>query len=235
MISQNARFQATTSSSQLYIIQLPINRIHPRPHNSSNDDANISFTFLLLWVSLFLFIVAFNILLIFIIFLFVVRPKGPKYYIDNLIPINQSSYYDVIYNFSIRSKNPNCHMGIIYQNGGIVSLSLKQQVIAIGNGKFPKFYHGTKKSMLFNLLLNFKHPKEIEDILKDEKIQLPLSLLINVPVKFKIWLVKSWRMKIVIRCEMTISAFAKVQDTFIEFLRRHVDSCIILRMMLFMV
>lgn len=188
---QNARFQATTSSSQLYIIQLPINRIHPRPHNSSNDDANISFTFLLLWVSLFLFIVALNILLIFIIFLFVVRPKGPKYYIDNLIPINQSSYYDVIYNFSIRSKNPNCHMGIIYQNDGIVSLSLKQQVIAIGNGKFPKFYHGTKKSMLFNLLLNFKHelPKEIEDILKDEKIQLPLSLLINVPVKFKIWLV----------------------------------------------
>lgn len=215
MISQNARFQATTSASQLYIIQLPINRIHPRPrprpHSSSNHDANISFAFLLLWVSLLLFIVALVLLLVFIIFLFIVRPKSPKYYIDSLIPNNQSSHYNVIYNFSIRSKNPNCHMGIIYQEGGGVSLSLKQHVIAIANGKFPKFYHGTKKSIFFDLSLNFKHelPKEIEDILKDENIPLPLSLLINVPVKFKIWCLKTWRMKIVIKCEMTISAFVK--------------------------
>lgn len=182
-----------------YIVQLPIDRIYE--HTSHND--KISFTFLLICISIILLIIALIVFLIVSIFFLVVKPKSPRFCIENFIGINIHDHTK--YNFSIRTKNPNDHMGILYQEGG-VSLSLRKHQIAIG--KFPSFYHGKKTSMVFDLSLNFKNiqlPKEIED----KTLKFNGILLMNVPVKFKLWLVKTWSLKIVITCDITINAMPK--------------------------
>ena len=63
-------------------------------------------------------------------------------------------------------------------------------------------YIRPRESSIFNVLLCSENelPKEI----KKEMVNyynLPLSLLLNVEVNFKLWVVKTWNMKMVITCD----------------------------------
>ena len=141
----------------------------------------------------------------------------PRDFIENITLIFTQSHFQKFhpnYNFSIQSENPNSHIGIQYLDSGSASLSYDLQEIATGQP--PAFYHGKKVTLYFNLLLDSKDvlPKEIEEILKENKsrVEVPLLLSVHIPVKIKLWKLQIWKMKMKIICHVRIFVLVKEVD-----------------------
>lgn len=206
--TQTLHSRSQSPNSQSYIVQVPVSHINRRPSSRSNQfsmfeteaHSNFSFTFLLLWIFFVLIIFSLIFFVIVGICFLILRPKNPRFSIEKINNIQNPQNSQVKYNISLRIKNRNPNIGTLYPKSGSALLSLNQQQIASGN--FPNIYQGIKKSSIFNVLLCSENelPKEI----KKEMVNyynLPLSLLLNVEVNFKLWVVKTWNMKMVITCD----------------------------------
>ncbi|KAI4299083.1 hypothetical protein L6164_032575 [Bauhinia variegata] len=220
--------QQHSSSSQSHVIQLPINQTHPFQPSDQNETTSVSentlprfsFSVLSSWILLIIAILILLLFIIAIVFYLALKPKSPNFSVDNLIisyPQSQSqispSLHLVVYNLSMETQNPNSHVSIYYLDGGYASLSYQKQEIAIG--KPSPFFHHPKRRYHFYILLNSKGvlPKEIEESMKGEKAkeveEIPVALLIHVPVKMEFWSLKIWKMTMEIKCDVNISIGAK--------------------------
>ncbi|KAI4337711.1 hypothetical protein L6164_016095 [Bauhinia variegata] len=95
------------------------------------------------------------------------------------------------YEISLQVNNPNSIVGILYKEGGGVSLSLRQQEIA--SGIYPSFYQGHGNSEVFGITLKVLKRgllnEEVEkNSMKNDKTKMnnvAFSLTIRVPVQMK--------------------------------------------------
>ncbi|KAI4296351.1 hypothetical protein L6164_036316 [Bauhinia variegata] len=209
-------------SQRSQVVQLPINQIYrfspPQSQNETTTPENaedqkphprFSFSVFLLWILLIIVLLLLLLCIMAIIFYLALRPKFPSFFIENFVVNYPQSQSYPLYNLSIDSKNPNSKISIYYLGGGNASLFYQKQAIAIG--KPPPFYHHQKKTYHFSILLNSRDlllPEEIEESIKGEKgnkVEIPLALLIRMPVKMKFLSLKMWKMAMKITCDVNVS------------------------------
>lgn len=145
------------------------------------------------------------------------KPKSINFSVERVLGSNQRSHYQhqsqAKFDITLKAENANERMGILYQRGGEALLSFKKQKIATGNP--PAFYQGYKNSTVFRLVLTGSNrglPSEIERIMKDQVLKkegIDLSLSMNLPVRMKISLVKTWSMTMVVVCDLRVNTLAK--------------------------
>ncbi|OVA14612.1 hypothetical protein BVC80_1815g6 [Macleaya cordata] len=143
---------------------------------------------------------------------YMVQPNSPTFFIEHFVLSNMNDHlrnhfpkYDIV----LKTKNPDSGIGIDYSSGGSASLSFKQQKMATGNPQVLD--QGVKETKGFRLVLvgpNAVLPSEVQKSIKD-RASISLFLSINVPVKMKIGVLKTWTIDMDISCNLKVNTLAK--------------------------
>jgi hypothetical protein len=148
------------------------------------------------------------------------KPKDPEFQVQRFVvknpQVSKHKYSYTNYDIRLNVHNSNRRSSILYQQGGAVSLSFRQQNVA--TGKFPTFHQGHKNSTDIGIVLKGTGvglPKDVQNSLRNRKSKVPdsFSLKMNVPVKMKTSGFKTGRAEIVVTCDFTVQSLA--QDTHI--------------------
>lgn len=206
--------QQSCFSSGTYIVQVPrdqVYRIPPRENatllenyrakSSSSSSSILTFVFVIV---LFIVAVLGSLLVIFLIY------KNPSFSIEHFLV--RKNYID--YDIRMKIHNPNKYVFISYQSNSNVILSSSissKKKIELGSGKFPKLHQGSKGSSIVNVTVHGSRnqlPKEIAARMRmHSKTKISLFLSMNVPVKFKVGIVKVKSKKIQVSCSFFVHKF----------------------------
>ncbi|KAI4307372.1 hypothetical protein L6164_030571 [Bauhinia variegata] len=134
--------------------------------------------------------------------------KDPRFSIQRFLLNSKNKAEE--YGISLRVDNPNPKVGILYKEGGSVSLSLRQQEIA--SGSYPSFYQGHGDSKVFGITLKgSKSSLHDEKSMKNDKskVDVALSLSIHVQTQMKMGFLHNATMKYEVTCQVTVDTLAK--------------------------
>lgn len=144
------------------------------------------------------------------------KHKDPKFSVEHLAAVNGSNTkakdLRPDYRLTIKAVNSNKRVGILYKEGGVVSLSFRKQEIAVG--KYPTFFHDHKNTTTLNLVLhgsNVALPKEIENGMKREssKVHVLFTLKMKLPSRTKVWNLKTGTKEFGVDCNVMVDTLAK--------------------------
>ncbi|KAF7127809.1 hypothetical protein RHSIM_Rhsim11G0136300 [Rhododendron simsii] len=202
-----------TLQQEMHIVQLPADQIYRTlpSRNSSSTTERITPTYfvccetpvayLCMWLFFILVIAAIFLIIIVTILYLALKPRSPKFYVENFTVGNPHSAHNqdsnLKYDVHMRSENPNSHVGFLYQKGGHAALFFKEKEIAAGEP--PSFYHGKNHSVHFVVVLESPTEELPEGI-----PAVPLVLSMHVPVKLRLWLLKVWTIKMGITCNIRV-------------------------------
>ncbi|XP_058107566.1 NDR1/HIN1-like protein 13 [Magnolia sinica] len=153
------------------------------------------------------------------IFYLVVRPKSPKYSVEslsvrgfNLTSFQTSLTLSPEFDVTVRAENPNKKIGIYYVDGSSATVSYAD--VALCNGVLPTFYQGSRNVTVFQTALTgevIRLSGSLADSLtaQQRKGEIPLGLDLRVPVKIKVGAVKTWKITVKVRCDLTLDKLAE--------------------------
>lgn len=214
--------QTHTCRSETYVVQVPRDLIYrvPLRENAYISDRSHSpvrrkrCCCSCLWC-FFLSIILVALVLVIIVGLFylAVQPKTIKFSVERVMVNNPHSHYHhqnlPQYDITLKAENPNERMGVHYLRGGDALLSFKQKKIAAG--ETPAFRQEHENSTVVRLVLagsNDGLPTEIQRDMEGQALKkagIPLSLLINLPVRIKIGVVQTWSMNMALACNLRVN------------------------------
>ncbi|XP_020232014.1 NDR1/HIN1-like protein 13 [Cajanus cajan] len=202
-----------------YVIQIPKDqapRLSP-PENYRNyahytrrETRRCRFCCCLCWFISILLLLAVLLAAAAAVFYFVVRPKAPDYAIEgvavkgmNLTSAALSPEFDV----SVRAGNGNGKIGIYYEKGSSVEMLYDGAMLC--NGALPAFYQPPNNVTVFETVLTGNGV----ELTASEKTALvkavaqrsvPLTLKLRAPVKVKVGFVKTWKITVMVVCDVTV-------------------------------
>nr|WIW57588.1 late embryogenesis abundant protein LEA18 [Pinus tabuliformis] len=141
----------------------------------------------------------------------VIQPKIPKYSVDSLRITNFSINADLTTNcqfaVNVRARNPNKKIGIYYLDNSHLALSYAGTEVC--TGALPVFYQGHKNTTLLDVALSgtgARLTSAVVSTLKEQqqKASVPLNLKADVPVKIKLWKLKSMKIKVRVQWDLVI-------------------------------
>lgn len=156
-------------------------------------------------IAIFIVVIAITIGVAFVF----LKPKNPKFQVQRVVVKNSSlPEYDIW----LRVHNPNGKSSILYKQGGVIALSFRHKKIA--TGKFPSFHQDQQNSTDIGIALkgsNIRLPNDIQNSMKSAKtkVNVSLSLSMDVPVRMKTSSFTTGEAKLVITCDFTVDTLAK--------------------------
>lgn len=143
-----------------------------------------------------------------LIFWLVVQPRAPKFDISNVqidgLSSTASSTINTTITFELKARNPNKHMGIYYDN---IRVNLETDGDYIGGGNLPSFYQGHKNTTYISGELkseNVSLDDGARNLLGSSSSNLPLYAKVDVKARVKVGSVKSPKIKVKVRCDLTV-------------------------------
>ncbi|XP_027339423.1 NDR1/HIN1-like protein 13 [Abrus precatorius] len=220
--SLSTELQLSNINPGTYIVQVPKDQIYrvPPPENARiveqyRNSPSKGKKKTPCWCFVFIIIVLIAIATVIVsllggLFSVVLKPKDPKFSIQDLNVLNSTSHPK--YNVTLQVHNPNSKVAISYKEGGDVSLSLRRQQIALGS--YPTFYQTPQNSTAFGVTLKGSKvgfPKEVEESMTNDKnkVHVTFSLTIHVPARMKMGLLHSGIVKFDVMCQVTLDTLAK--------------------------
>lgn len=213
--------QYTTFRAGTYVVQVPKDQIYriPPPENASIverhlDPSNrkkkpLCCSFICLGI--LGFILLFIILLVAGLYVSLILSKDPKFSIQRLVYNNKTASHRPDYTVTLKAKNSNSKVAILYQKGGDASLHLKTQEIA--TAKYPSFNQDSGKSKEFVVTFHgskIKLPKEIQKsrTSRKPKVRVKFSLAMDIPGRMKMGAMKR-SMTFHVDCDFTVDTLVK--------------------------
>ncbi|XP_074270411.1 NDR1/HIN1-like protein 6 [Silene latifolia] len=150
----------------------------------------------------------------------VFHPKIPKYSIDSLMvtqfapdPANDSLTASFAVN--VTAYNPNKHIGILYLRGSHLSAWYRDTLLC--QGALPVFYQGHRNTTVINVPLTgtVNNATGMVATLQQDQSQrgnIPLVLTANVPIKVKLGLLKTMKLRFKVHCDLTIDNLVTNQN-----------------------
>ncbi|KAL3530174.1 hypothetical protein ACH5RR_009496 [Cinchona calisaya] len=208
-----------------YVIQLPKDQIlsYPPPENAKKFQLLSSrkprrsfcrrcccFTICLLLFLIVAAAIAAGVL--YLVFL----PKAPKYTVLEVairsMNLTSSSAMSPEFDIGIRAQNPNKKIGIYYQSGSEVEVYYDD--VNLANGALPAFYQPSNNVTVFQMALKGS------DVVLSNSVRLamgntlkqgnvPFSINIKAPVKLKVGSVKTWKITVKVKCDVTVDALTE--------------------------
>ncbi|KAJ4724559.1 Late embryogenesis abundant (LEA) hydroxyproline-rich glycoprotein family [Melia azedarach] len=146
------------------------------------------------------------------VFYFVFRPEAPKYSIDSvsISGLNLTSASSPIlpeFDVTVRADNPNNKIGIYYEKGSSVKVYYRD--VNLCNGALPQFFQPRNNVTVFKTALKgsaIELTSSVRnDLVADAKSQtVPFKVNLRVPVKIKVGSVKTWTIKVKVKCDLTV-------------------------------
>ncbi|ESR59618.1 NDR1/HIN1-like protein 13 [Citrus sinensis] len=147
------------------------------------------------------------------VFYLVFRPESPNYSVDgvSIAGLNLTSPSSVVsprFDVSVTADNPNDKIGIYYERGSSVEVSYKD--VALCDGEWPQFYQPSNNVTVFKTLLKGSSIELTSSMRKDlvaaqtSGKTVPFKVNLRVPVKIKVGSVKTWTIKVKVRCDLTV-------------------------------
>ncbi|KAH7524420.1 hypothetical protein FEM48_Zijuj06G0117300 [Ziziphus jujuba var. spinosa] len=223
---QSQQQQQTTLCSGTYVVQVPKDQVYrvPTPQQAEIADrhrnnaqrsknktcCSCCCCFSVLVVVLVVLGIA---SIVFSVFL---KHKDPVFYVESLTAVNgsRSDTKNLRQDYRMRLKvvNSNKKIDILYKEGGEASLCFRKQEIALG--KYPTFFQHHKNTTTFDLVLHGSDvvlPKEMEKSMKNgsQKVHVFLSLNMKIPVRMKLWKLKTGSKKFGVACDVMVDTLAK--------------------------
>ncbi|KAL1204697.1 NDR1/HIN1-like protein 2 [Cardamine amara subsp. amara] len=139
----------------------------------------------------------------------VFRPNAVKFYVTDanlnrfsLDPNNSNLHYNLDLNFTIR--NPNQRVGIYYDEFSVSGYYGGQR---FGSGNVSSFYQGHKNTTVIVTKIEGQNLVVLgdgarADLKEDEKSGIyKVDAKLRMSVRFKFWVIKSWKFKPKIKCD----------------------------------
>ncbi|KAF5727564.1 protein YLS9-like [Tripterygium wilfordii] len=151
----------------------------------------------------------------------VFRPKVLDYSIDKVAirGFNLTSSTSPIspeFDVTVRAENPNKKIGVYYLDGSSVNVYYNED--RLSTGALPVFYQPSKNVTVFvtvlrdsGIVLTSSARKALAD--EQKKKTVPFKVGMKVPVKIKVGSVKTWKITVKVKCDVTVdklTAFAKI-------------------------
>lgn len=206
-----------------YIIKIPRDQVFrvPPPENARRYDEYIrrqnrrsGGCCCFCWIIKFIFILAVLLGIAAVTLFFVFRPEKPKYSINSItirgINITSPSSTTVIspeFNITVRADNPNDKIGIRYMTDS--SAEIFYNDVKLCNGALPAFYQPSNNVTVFKSMLKgneiLLRSKDRRELLKAEtKRKVPLTVMLEAPVKIKVGSVMTWKITVKVDCDVTV-------------------------------
>lgn len=208
-------------SAGTYVVQVPKDQIYRVPppenariaelhRNSPQKETNRTRCWCLVFIIVLISIIIFIGGLLGGLFSMVLSPKDPRFAIQRFFL--QESKHNQQYKLTLQVKNSNSNLGVLYKEGGDVSLSLRRQKVA--SGTYPTFFQSHQNSTEFGVTLKGsmdKFPKEMEESITNNKnkVHVTFSLTIHVKAQMKMGLLRSGTMEYDVTCQMTVDTLAQ--------------------------
>ncbi|CAN8270097.1 unnamed protein product [Cochlearia groenlandica] len=137
------------------------------------------------------------------------RPNAVKFHVTDanmnrfsLDPNTSNLDYDLDLNFTIR--NPNQRLGVYYDEINVTGYYRDQR---FGSGEISPFYQGHKNTTVIGARIEGRSLTAIDDgvrsVMKEEERSgvYTIDAKVRVSVRFKYWVIKSWRFKPKFKCD----------------------------------
>jgi len=182
----------------------------PRYYSRPPKDRN-SFCRCLCCTIFFLFVLVAIIVIACGILYLAIQPKIPNYSVDSLritkFRINADFSTNWQFAVNIRARNPNKKIGIYYLDNSHLAVSYSGTEVC--TGALPVFYQGYKNTTLLDVALSgtgARLTSAVVSTLKEQqqKGRVPLHLKADVPVKIKLWKLKSMKIKVRVQWDLVV-------------------------------
>ncbi|KAF5751653.1 protein YLS9-like [Tripterygium wilfordii] len=142
----------------------------------------------------------------------VFRPKALDYSIEKVAirGFNLTSATSPItpeFDVTVRAENPNKKIGVYYVDGSSVNVDYNED--RLSTGALPVFYQPSKNVTVFvtvlrdsGIVLTSSSRQALLDAQTSETV--PFKVVMKVPVKFKIGSIKTWKITVKVKCDVTV-------------------------------
>ncbi|XP_019163283.1 PREDICTED: protein YLS9 [Ipomoea nil] len=146
----------------------------------------------------------------------VFRPESPKYTVAGIaikgLNLTSPSPISPEFDVTIRAENPNDKIGIYYRKGS--SVTVFHSDVKLCEGALPTFYQPSNNVTVFPTSLkgsNVALGSAVKSVLANQQRQggVPFRLNIKAPVKIKIGAVKTWKITVKVKCDVTVDALTE--------------------------
>lgn len=141
---------------------------------------------------------------------FIFNPSGPTFSITNFTVKNPPGPKNTLpkYQISLRAKNPNDRLGIVYENSEVTMLF---EAAKVATGKFPRLEQNRNATTLFDVDLigtNGALPKKMANSMVDEKSKTALAFGLDMRLRVRIVAggLNSWVMNSNVVCKFQVSS-----------------------------
>ncbi|KAL4368616.1 hypothetical protein GQ457_05G008520 [Hibiscus cannabinus] len=142
------------------------------------------------------------------------KPKAPAFSVSSIV-VKQNKSSRPTYDVRLKIKNPNPNMGTKYSSEGDDSkLSFERKTI--GWGRFPNLEHGQGNTadvidIKFRGNKGKPLPASVEKSMNDTKSKKPISLTLDIesPVVFNVWILKLWRKDMEVKCKFRVDTMGE--------------------------
>lgn len=155
----------------------------------------------------FVFLLAVTVGILFLAF----RPRIPRYTIDG---VSVSSFdlsaftVDPVFAVTVVADNRrNKRVGVYYRDGS--DITAVYDGVTLCDGRWPTFYHPPRNETRFVTELRgsgIRLTAAVQSSLVNAQMQgkVPLEVNVAVPIKIKFGAIRSWTIKVRVRCEVTV-------------------------------
>ncbi|KAK9280073.1 hypothetical protein L1049_013758 [Liquidambar formosana] len=204
-----------------YVIQIPKDQIYrvPPPENARRFEKltrrktrRSPCCCCLCWLLSFIALLVVLIAISAGIFYLVVRPKSPKYSVDNVsitgFNISSSLAISPEFDVTVRAENPNKKISIYYEKDSSVNIYYSD--VKLCSGVLPVFYQPSKNVTVFQTALSGSGivlGSTVHETLVNAQNQgqIPFKLKLKAPVRIKVGSVKTWTITVKVSCDITVN------------------------------
>lgn len=208
-----------------YVIQIPKDQIYriPPPENArkiqklSNRKPRRSrccrcFCWTIATAFILLILLAITACILYLVF----RPEKLKYSIDNVsingINLTSSGPINPRLTVNVRAENPNDKLSLFYIKGSNVKMHYYD--VNLCNGDLPTFEQPANNVTEILTTLrgsNIVLARDVHSRLvkQESERHVPLTVKVKAPVKIKIGAVKTWEIKVNVRCDVAVDRFTQ--------------------------
>ncbi|GMI67666.1 hypothetical protein like AT2G22180 [Hibiscus trionum] len=138
------------------------------------------------------------------------KPKAPAFSVSS-VAVKQNKGNPPTYDVRLKIKNPNPKMGVKYTSEGDDS-KLSFGTKTIGWGRFPNLEHEKGYTAdVINMKFHGDKGKPLPASMNDTRAKNPVSLTLDIesPVVFNVWILKLWRKDMEVKCEFRVDTMGE--------------------------
>lgn len=150
------------------------------------------------------------------VFYFVARPRSPRYSVISVsargFNLTAARPISPELTVGIRADNPNKAIGIYYREGSSVTAAYDE--VELARGALPVLYQGTKNVTELTVNLTASGLLLAGDVrgrlTSAQRIgNVPLDLDVTAPIRVRAWGVRSWTIKVRVKCKVRLTKLAE--------------------------